>query len=76
MIGNESVGQTKVDYYSALWMAAFGFCGIEILHYRNMISKAAFDGGSVTVGVAVLLIVNYTYMSYNITSMAFHIVTP
>lgn len=42
---------------------------------RNVISKAAFDGGSVTVWVAVLLIVNYTYMSYCLTSMAFHTVT-
>jgi len=47
----------------------------NILCYdRNVISKAAFDGGSVTVWVAVLLIVNYTYMSYILTSMAFHTV--
>ena len=41
----------------------------------DTISKAAFDGGNVTVWVAVLLIVNYTYMSYSLTSMAFHTVT-
>jgi hypothetical protein len=33
VIGNESIGQTKVDFYCALGMAVFKSGGIETLHF-------------------------------------------
>ena len=32
VIGNKSIGQTKVNFYCVPWMAAFGSGGIETLH--------------------------------------------
>jgi len=33
VVGNESIGQTKVDFYCSPWMSSFEFCGIETLHF-------------------------------------------
>jgi len=35
VIGNESVGQTKVDFYCIPWMAALKSGGIESLHFMT-----------------------------------------
>jgi len=35
VIGNESIGQTKVDLYCDKWMVAFESGGIETLHFMT-----------------------------------------
>jgi hypothetical protein len=39
--GNESIGQTKVDFYCVPWMAAFESAGIETLYF--MTERAGYN---------------------------------
>ena len=35
VIGNESIGQKKVDFYCTTWMDVFESGGIETLHFMT-----------------------------------------
>jgi hypothetical protein len=57
IIGKESIGQTKVNSYCALYMPAFWWHIKTAFHDGNMMGTTAFGGGSVTIWGAFLLIV-------------------
>ena len=48
--GNQSIGQTKIDFYCALWMAAFELGVIEALYFiTETWMGRVIASGSVTV---------------------------